>query len=102
MAPQRNPDLQGSCSLATHRSLSVRSEQNSSKLRHAARDVYRRPSAFSRVHCVTRLKGVRRERINKLTDASCAWYIDPRKLFTQLAPTLYHILREPHSTHNQY
>jgi hypothetical protein len=41
----------------------VRSEQNSTKLRHAARDVYRRPLAFSRVHCVMRLKGVRRERV---------------------------------------
>jgi hypothetical protein len=66
MAPQRNPDLQGSCSLATHCSLSVRSGQNSSKLRRAACDMYRRPSAFSRVHCVSRLKGVQHERVNMI------------------------------------
>jgi hypothetical protein len=58
LAPKGNPDLQGSCSLANNCSLSVRSEQNSSKLRHTACDIYRRPLAFSRVHCVTRLKGI--------------------------------------------
>ena len=33
IAPQRNPDLQGSCSLSSHCSLSDRSKQNASKLR---------------------------------------------------------------------
>jgi hypothetical protein len=70
LASQRNPDLQGSCSLATLCSLWVKSEQNSSKLRHASRDVYRKPSAFSRVHCVTRLKGVRREKVNQACERS--------------------------------
>jgi hypothetical protein len=43
LTPKRNPDIQGSCSLANHCSLLARSEQNSSKLQHAARDIYRRP-----------------------------------------------------------
>jgi hypothetical protein len=43
---KRNHDLQGSCSLANHCNLSVRSEQNSSKVQNAACNVYRRPLAF--------------------------------------------------------
>jgi hypothetical protein len=46
LAPQSNPDLQGSCSLASHCSLSDRSEQNSSKLWHTVCDIFRMPSAF--------------------------------------------------------
>jgi len=38
LVPQRNPDLQGSHSLASHCSLSDRSEQNSSKLRNTVHD----------------------------------------------------------------
>jgi len=40
LAPERKPDLQGSCSLASHSSLPNRSEQNSSKLRHTVCDVF--------------------------------------------------------------
>jgi hypothetical protein len=39
LAPQRIPDLQGSCSLASHCSLMDRSEQNSSKLQHSVCDI---------------------------------------------------------------
>jgi len=39
LVPQRNPDLQGSCSLASHCSVTDRSEQTSYKLRHIVCDV---------------------------------------------------------------
>jgi hypothetical protein len=65
LAPERNPDLQGSCSIAHHCSLLVRSEQNSSKLWHTAHDVCKRPSATSRIHRVTRLQGIQHGRVNE-------------------------------------
>jgi len=40
LASQRKPDLHGSCCLASHSSLSNRSEQNSSKLRHTVCDAF--------------------------------------------------------------
>ena len=40
LAPQRKPDLQGSCSIAGHSILSDRSEQNSSKLWHSVCDIF--------------------------------------------------------------
>ena len=53
VAPQRNPDLQGSCSLASHYSLSDRSEPNLSKLQHTVCNFCVVHSAISRAHCVT-------------------------------------------------
>ena len=41
LATQRNPDLHGFCSLPQHCSISDRSEQNSSKLRHTVCDIFR-------------------------------------------------------------
>jgi hypothetical protein len=46
LAPQRNLDLQGFCSLGSHCSLSDRSEQNSSKLRYTVRNVFISHSAI--------------------------------------------------------
>ena len=40
LAPQRNPDFQGSCSLAKHCGILDRSEQNSSKLLHTVCDFF--------------------------------------------------------------
>jgi hypothetical protein len=41
LTTEKNPDLHGSCSLPKHCSISDRSEQNSSKLRHTACNVFR-------------------------------------------------------------
>jgi hypothetical protein len=41
LTTQKNPDLHGSCSLPKHCSITDTSEQNSSKLRHTACDVFR-------------------------------------------------------------
>jgi len=46
LAPQRNPDLEGSCSLASHCSLSDRSEQNASELRHTVCNTFISSLAF--------------------------------------------------------
>ena len=46
MAPQRNPDLLGSYCLPKHQVISVRSEQNPSKLQHTVRDVFYKSFGF--------------------------------------------------------
>jgi len=40
LATQRNPDLQGSCSIPKHSGISDRNEQYSSKIRHTVCDVF--------------------------------------------------------------
>ena len=52
LASQRNPDLQGSCTLAKHCSISDRSEQNASKLLHTVCDFFIGHSAVYRAHCI--------------------------------------------------
>ena len=55
LAPQRNPDIPGSCSLASLYSLWDRSEPNFSKLRHTVCNFCMVHSAISRAHCAMSL-----------------------------------------------
>ena len=67
LVPDRNTDLQGSCSIRKRRGITNRSEQNSCKLLRTVCDVISHRSAFKGPFLLTCLEGVRRQRVNDIT-----------------------------------
>ena len=94
LAPQRNPDLLGSYCLPKHQVISVRSEQNPSKLQHCLRCLCK-SFGFQRAHCATSLNVVRQQRVKHTGTVS---------VFKETQSHLYvgHILKDYEMIHNLY